>query len=146
MQVLERNGVTGYVPPQQCCGMPHLVEGDRNAALEQVRANMGPLLAAVRAGDDLVCSCPTCGYYLKVLLRDRVYYSEAYQSSVQAGKSEIKVPEGGRSGGKHKVLSKLVYNNILQYDGYFAELDPMARIELGEHVFDAGEFLARLHG
>ena len=145
VEVLERNGVTVYVPPQQCCGMPHLVEGDRNGALEQVRANMDPLLAAVRAGDDLVCSCPTCGYFLKVLLRDRVYYSEAYQRSMQAGKNEIKVPEGGRSGAKHKVLSKLVYNNILQDDGYFAELDPMARIELGEHVFDAGEFLARLH-
>jgi glycerol-3-phosphate dehydrogenase subunit C len=29
VEVLERNGVAVYVPPQRCCGMPSMLEGDR---------------------------------------------------------------------------------------------------------------------
>ncbi len=145
VEVLERNGVTVYVPPQQCCGMPHLVEGDRNATLERVRSNMDHLLASVRAGDDLVCSCPTCGYFMKVLLRERAYYSEEYQRSVNAGDDELKVPGPSHGAGKHKVLKKSMYKDILKDDSYFSVIDPMARIDLSEHLSDAGEYLARLH-
>lgn len=145
VEVLERNGVTVYVPPQQCCGMPHLVEGDRNTTLERVRSNMDHLLASVRAGDDLVCSCPTCGYFMKVLLRERAYYSEEYQRSVNSGDDEIKVPDPSHGAGKHKVLKKSMYKDILKDDGYFSAIDPMTRIGLSEHLSDAGEYLARLH-
>lgn len=145
VEVLERNGVTVYVPPQDCCGMPHLVEGDRNGTLQRVRPNMDRLLASIQAGDDLICSCPTCGFFMKVLLKERAYYSEPYQRSVDAGEDEIKVPGPGRGGVKHKVLKKSVYKRILKDDGYFSSLDPMARIGLAEQLADAGEYLARLH-
>jgi len=68
IEVLEQNGVTVYVPPQQCCGMPHLLEGDRLATLERTRFNNRHLLESLQAGDDLICSCPSCGFYMKVLL------------------------------------------------------------------------------
>jgi glycerol-3-phosphate dehydrogenase subunit C len=143
--ILERNGVPVYVPQQECCGMPHLAEGDRNAALERVRSNLEHLLAAVAAGDDLICSCPTCGYFMKVLLKERACYAEEYQRSVNAGEDELKVPVPGHGGKKHKVLKKSMYKDILKDDGNFSSIDPLARIGLAEHLSDAGEYLARLH-
>lgn len=144
VEVLERNGVTVYVPPQQCCGMPHLAEGDRKTTLYRVRSNMDHLLESGQDGDDLVCSCPTCGFFMKVLLKERACYSEAYQKSVYAGEDELKVPDSDR-GKKHKVLKKSIYQRILKDDGYFSSLDPMARIGLAERIYDAGEYLARIH-
>lgn len=145
VEVLEHNGVTVHVPPQQCCGMPHLVEGDRTTALQRVQSNMESLLASVQAGDDLVCSCPSCGYFMKILLKERACYSDAYQTSVDAGEDEIKVPESGQGGAKHKVLKKSMYKDVLKDDGNFSSLDPMSRIGLAEHLSDAGDYLARLH-
>ena len=145
VEVLERNNVTVYVPPQQCCGIPHFVEGDRKTTLQRVRSNMGHLLASVQAGDDLICSCPTCGFFMKILLNDKACYSEAYQKSVNAGEDEIKVPEPGCGGTKHKVLKKSMYKDLLKDDSYFAAIDPMARIGLAEQLSDIGKYLARLH-
>lgn len=145
VEVLERNGVQVYVPPQQCCGMPHLVEGDRKAALQRVQSNIGSLLESAKSGDDLVCSCPTCGYFMRVLLKERACYSEAYQRSVNAGEDEIKVPAAGPGGEMHRVLKKSIYKSILKDDGYFSTIDPLARIGLARHLSDAGEYLARLH-
>ena len=143
--VLERNDVKVQVPKQGCCGMPHLVEGNRTAALQQVRSNVEHLQASVDAGDDIICSCPTCGFYLKVLLKERACYSEAYQRSINAGENEIVVPDRKYPNRKPKVLRKATYKDILKDDGYFSALDPMARIGLAEQVSDAGEYLARLH-
>jgi glycerol-3-phosphate dehydrogenase subunit C len=145
VEVMERNGMTVYVPPQQCCGMPHLVEGDRIAALQRVQFNMGHLLESAKSGDDLVCSCPTCGYFMKVLLKERACYSDAYQRSMNAGVNEIKVPATGRSGAKQRVLKKSMYKDIFKDDGYFTSVDPVARIGLADNLSDAGEYLARLH-
>jgi glycerol-3-phosphate dehydrogenase subunit C len=146
VEVLERNGVTVYVPPHECCGMPYLVEGARDAALQRAHANMSQLLESAQAGDDLVCSCPTCGYMMKVLFQERACYSESYQRSVNAGEDELKVPKPGRGSTKHRVLKKSMYKDILKDDGYFSSLDPIARIDLARQLFDAGEYLARLHG
>lgn len=145
VEVLERNNVTVYVPPQQCCGIPHFVEGDRKTTLQQVRSNIAHLLAAAQAGDDLICSCPTCGFFMKVLLNQKACYSEAYQKSVNAGEDELKVPETGCGMTKHRVLKKSMYKDLLKDDGYFAAVDPMARISLAAQLSDVGKYLAGLH-
>jgi glycerol-3-phosphate dehydrogenase subunit C len=156
--ILERNGATVYVPSQQCCGMPYLVEGDRDRTLQLARANMERLLETVRAGDDLVYSCPTCGFYLKSLLKERAYYSAAYQQSVNAdedvlkvpgpekeGKNELKVLGPEKGGKKFWHLKKSMYKHILKDDGYFSSIDPMGRVELADHLSDFGAYLALLH-
>jgi len=143
VEVLARNGVTVRVLPHQCCGMPQLVEGDRQGALQRAGDNLSTLGEAVHAGDELLTSCPTCGFFLKFLLKERAYYSEAYQESVNAVEGELKVPDPNK-GNRHRVLKKMMYGNILKDDGYFSSLEPMARIAVSEHLFDAGEFLARL--
>lgn len=144
VEVLERNGVTVYVPPQQCCGMPHLAEGNRNATLACVRSNIGNLLASIAAGDDLICSCPTCGYFMKNLLKEKAYYSDAYQHSVNSGADELRMPHPSHGGNNYRILKKSIFRNILKDDGYFSSIDPMSRIGLAEHISDAGEYLARL--
>lgn len=145
VEVLERNHLTVYVPPQACCGLPHLVEGDRSGALERLHSNMTQLREALRAGDEVVCSCPSCGYLMKVLLRERAYYSQAYQASVGAGADELKLPVSSQSPDQHRVLKKSMYRDLLKDDGYFSGFDPLARIEVAEHLADLGEYLRRLH-
>jgi len=142
VRILQRNGISVYTPPQQCCGMPQLVEGDRNGAMLRASANVRQFLASVQAGDDLVCSCPTCGFFMKVLLKERAYYSAAYQHSVGAADDELKLPADGVR--RHMILKKSVYKDILKDDGYFSSLDPMERINIAERFNDAGEYLSRL--
>ncbi len=145
VEVLERNDVTVYVPPQKCCGMPLYLEGDRQATLARTKFNISSLLQALDAGDDLITSCPSCGYYMKVLFKNRTYYSEGYQKSVNAGEDELKVPHPAQGSKKHMILKKSMYKDILKDDGYFSTIDALDRIRLAEHMLDAGEYLARLH-
>jgi glycerol-3-phosphate dehydrogenase subunit C len=145
VNVLEHNGISVYVPPQRCCGMPTLLEGDRPTTLGRVRYNLEILHKTARAGYDLVCSCPTCGFLMKVLLKEKAFYSEVYQRSVHAGKDEIKVPDSkaGKSGFVY--LKKSMYQAILKDDGYFCGLDPLDRIALSDQITDMGEYLDRLY-
>ncbi len=144
-EILEHNGATVYVPPQQCCGMPFLVEGDRSRTLKLAQTNMERLLEAARAGDDIIYSCPTCGFFLKSLLKERAYYSDAYQKSVDAAEDVLKVPAPGQEGKKFWYLKKSMYKHILKDDGYFSSIDPMDRVELSDHLYDFGAYLTRLH-
>ena len=57
--VLERNGVEVHVPEQQCCGMPPLLEGDRDLTFRMMRRNLETLGRCIAAGYDIVASCPT---------------------------------------------------------------------------------------
>jgi len=145
VEILERNGSAVYVPPQECCGMPYLVEGDRDRTLKLASGNMERLLESVRAGDDLIYSCPTCGFFLKSLLRERAYYSEAYQKSVNAPESELLVPAPEKGKNQFWKLKKSMYRNFLKDDGYFSSIDPLDRVQLADHLFDFGKYLTRLH-
>lgn len=145
VNVLKHNGVSVYVPPQECCGMPTLLEGDEPTTLRRVRSNLETLLNTAREGYALVCSCPTCGFLMKVLLKERAIYSEGYQSSVKAGADEIKVPnqKAGKTG--FACLKKSMYQAILKDDGYFSGFDPLDRIALSGLITDMGEYLDLLY-
>lgn len=145
VSVLTQNGVSVYVPPQQCCGMPTLLEGDENTTLKRMRSNLKMLLNAARSGYELVCSCPTCGYFMKIPLREKACFSKAYQQSINAGADVIMVPD--RQNGKEDFvyLKKSIYEKILKDDGYFSGIDPLDRMALSDKLMDMGEYLARLH-
>jgi glycerol-3-phosphate dehydrogenase subunit C len=145
VEILEHNGATVYVPPQQCCGMPFLVEGERGRTLTLAKANMEQLLESARAGDELVYSCPTCGFFLKSLLKERAYYSDAYQKSVEAAEGELKIPAPGGDGKKFWTLRKVMYQHILKDDGYFSSINPLDRVALSDQLTDFGAYLTRLH-
>jgi glycerol-3-phosphate dehydrogenase subunit C len=144
VDVLAYNKVGVYVPEQQCCGMPTLLEGDKATTLRRAKANLNTLAALTEKNDQVVCSCPTCGFLIKVLLKENAYFSEAYQRSVQADADEIVVPEAAGEGDGCIRVRKSLYAKILKDDGLFSEIDPLARIALSTHVRDLGEYLARL--
>ncbi len=68
--VLQRLGLEVYVPEQQCCGLPSLLEGDQELTLSLAAFNLPRLAEVVAAGYDLVCSCPSCGFVLKQVWRE----------------------------------------------------------------------------
>jgi glycerol-3-phosphate dehydrogenase subunit C len=65
VRVLERNGVDVAGPPQVCCGMPSLDQGDVDSFLERARENLKVLRPLVDQGRTIVVPQPTCGYVLK---------------------------------------------------------------------------------
>jgi glycerol-3-phosphate dehydrogenase subunit C len=145
VMVLEQNGVKVAVPPQQCCGMPTLVEGDLRTTLKRARSNLDSILAARSMGFKPVSSCPTCGFLMKRLLREGVYYSVSYQQLIGAGDDEIKIPDD-RKTGQFTSLKKSLYANMLKDDGLLSELNPLDRIDVSDSYCDIGEYLARLLG
>ena len=150
VRVLQRSGVEVYVPQQQCCSMPAQLEGDRKLALDFMRFNIRQLTDAVSAGYDIVCSCATCGFMLKNLLKEGAYYSAEYQQTVKEDESLLKVPAGkdlldGRQEEGFVVLQKSIYGKILKDEGYFSTFNAKDRILVAEHTYDLGEYLYVLH-
>jgi glycerol-3-phosphate dehydrogenase subunit C len=137
---LESLGIEVFVPEQHCCGMPLLMEGQKQKALEKIKANVDILMQAVTKGYKIICSCPTCGYFYKKLLLENAYFSKAAQESLESQKDELKVPLGSGAG-KFLSLPKTIYQRILKDDGYFSSIDPMDRIKLSQNLYDLGEFL-----
>jgi len=122
VEVLEAFGVhvvsSVHDPEGECCGMPPLLEGDRNMALKLVSRNLQWMAEHVAEGFDVVCSCPTCGYFFKHLLRDGAYYSEAYQQQAGADPTTLRIPVGmgvnGPREGDMVVLHRATYGPILK--------------------------------
>ncbi len=65
VQVLEANGLEVIVPPQQCCGIPMLGNGDFRGAKKLGVKNVVNLLKATRSGYDLIFSSTSCGHMIK---------------------------------------------------------------------------------
>jgi glycerol-3-phosphate dehydrogenase subunit C len=143
VSVLERNGVPVYVPPQECCGMPFLVEGDQPHALAKAGSNVERLLEVRRSGDEIVSSCPTCGFFLKVLLKENATYSDEYQRAVHAGDGQIRIPNPGDGSEAQGDLTN-IYRGAFADDGVFASIPALARVEVADNVLDTGDYLARL--
>ena len=157
IDVLKQNNVAVYYPEQNCCGMPSMLEGDRKLTLAFAGHTVSHLAEAVADGYDVVCSCPTCGYMLKTILRECAYYSKEYQKIVGGDDRHMKIPEAPPSEkvkhapGTHaeeapfRILDKSIYGRILKDDGYFSGIDPLKRISVAEHTYDLGEYLLALH-
>jgi len=148
VDVFEKNNIDIYCLEQKCCGMPTLLEGDKAQTLKFIRFNVDRLVEAVEDGYSIVCSCPTCGYMLKTVLKEGAYYSAEYQESVGADKNSIKVPSDSGavnpSAKQFVHLKKSIYGDIFKDDGYFSTIDPRKRILVAENTFDVGEYLAGL--
>ena len=148
VEVFERNGIEVYYPEQQCCGMPCLLEGDRELTLEFAGFNMPHLLEAVEAGYDIVCSCSTCGYMLKHILKEGAYYSPEYLESATSEDGRfLEIPKGGRGvseeGSFYRVST--IWREALKDEGFFSSLKPADRIKVAERTYDAGEYLRKIH-
>jgi glycerol-3-phosphate dehydrogenase subunit C len=149
IRVLQQNGIPIYYPEQNCCGMPSMLEGDRQLTLKFADRTISVLDELVADGYDVVCSCPTCGYMLKTVCCEGAYYSDDYQNFVGTDGRHIKIPQPVTdASGKtvpYRLLSKSIYGSLLKDDGYFSGIDPLKRIRVAEHTRDLGEYLLGLH-
>ena len=80
-----------------------LLEGDQKLTMELCSISiLEHLVEAVENGYDIVCSCPTCGFMLRNILKEGAYYSPEYQESVGADETYIKIPLGKASNNPRK--------------------------------------------
>lgn len=138
--LLEQNGIQVFVPSQDCCSMPLIMEGNQQEAKKRIQANLKTLGACIQEGYTIVCSCPTCGYFFKKLLKETAYYSDAFQQQADAGNNRMQVPTGSRDK-KFTFVPMGIYKTFLKDDGYFSGIDPLQRIDLSLNVQDLGEYL-----
>lgn len=167
VEVLERNGVTVYVPEQKCCGMPTYLEGDKPFTLDLVAANLPVLQRCVEDGYDIVTACPTCSFMFKSVLARDAQFSPAFRDRIRglaagcdgdtgavvnALTAEVSGPSGRTSSVAAEFLAPWVinYNIGLHAEadggdvGYFAGWDANQRIKVAAHVFELGEYLSVL--
>ena len=152
LEVLERNGIEVYYPEQQCCGMPSLLEGDRKLTLEFARFNVARLAEAVEEGYDIVCSCPSCGYMIKnVLKAGTFYYSSEYRNLEKTEDGFVKIPfddvilYSWYGHGATMTVPHFLLEGMLRDDGYFSSINPEKRLMVAENTYDLGEYLRKLH-
>lgn len=68
--VLNRAGIGVELPPQRCCGLPMISNGEFDAARRYAEHNIRSLLPAVRRGQRIVATSTSCSYTLKAEYRD----------------------------------------------------------------------------
>ena len=102
VSIFRHNAIEVYYPQQQCCGMPAMLEGDRKLTLKMASGTVAQLAEVVEDGYDIVCSCPTCGYMIKKVLKEGAYYSAAFQDLIGGDGSLLKVPVKEKSSARRK--------------------------------------------
>jgi glycerol-3-phosphate dehydrogenase subunit C len=126
-----------------------MLEGDRKLTVGFVQLNITRLAEAVQEGYDIVCSCPTCGFMLKHVLKEGAFYSSEYQAVVGGDEACLKIPTGkpndNPASQMFNILKRNMYPGIFKDNGYFSTIDPMKRIMVSENTHDVGEYLANLH-
>jgi glycerol-3-phosphate dehydrogenase subunit C len=65
VRVLEANGFKVLLPPQRCCGIPMLGNGDFKGARKMGLWNVPSFLNTIRSGSDIIFSSTSCGYMIK---------------------------------------------------------------------------------
>jgi Fe-S oxidoreductase len=70
-----------------------LLEGDRKKALAMAGRLLSVFAEYTAAGYDIVCSCPTCGFMFRNLLKRGAYYAREYQEAIGAPGDVILKPD-----------------------------------------------------
>ena len=65
VQALEANGFEVLLPPQRCCGIPMLGNGDFKGARKMGLWNVPSFLNTIRSGSDIIFSSTSCGHMIK---------------------------------------------------------------------------------
>jgi glycerol-3-phosphate dehydrogenase subunit C len=65
VQILEANGFEVILPPQRCCGIPMLGNGDFNGAKKMARYNVSSLLNTIHSGLEIIFSSTSCVHMIK---------------------------------------------------------------------------------
>ena len=152
VEVYEKNGVEILIPEQQCCGMPTLLEGDRKLTSKLVWDNVERWNDIVDQGYGIICSCPTCGYMLKVAisagaeehkLNRLLNASDGDFVDWPARESLLAYVHPGVRGTLQ--IPKKYLEKIVERTNYFAAVDPSKRLRIAQNTYDAGEYLLKMH-
>ncbi len=65
VRVLEANGFEVILPPQECCGLPMLGNGNFKEARKMGLKNVPSLLKTIRSGVEIVFSSTSCGHMIR---------------------------------------------------------------------------------
>lgn len=65
VEVLEANGFEVFLPPQDCCGLPMLGNGDIDGSIERGKKNLSSLIEAIRSGSEILFTSTSCGFMIK---------------------------------------------------------------------------------
>ncbi|MDI6762805.1 MAG: anaerobic glycerol-3-phosphate dehydrogenase subunit C [Thermodesulfobacteriota bacterium] len=65
VQVLEANNFEVILPPQECCGLPMLGNGNFKGARKMGLKNVPFLLKTIRSGVEIIFSSTSCGYMIR---------------------------------------------------------------------------------
>jgi glycerol-3-phosphate dehydrogenase subunit C len=65
VRVLEANGFVVILPPQGCCGIPMLGNGDFKRARKMGLWNVPSFLNTIRSGSEIIFSSTSCGHMIK---------------------------------------------------------------------------------
>jgi glycerol-3-phosphate dehydrogenase subunit C len=163
VEVLEANGIAVYVPPQKCCGMPTMLEGDRKFTHATAEFNLRELTAVVEEGYDIVCSCPTCGYFMKGVQPADAMHTPDFRARLQRlaaeeGNDLVKVGERLRreepalQGRADPMFDRapqpsnlrMILAGLVRDRGYFGAFDGTQRLRIASRTYDLGEYLLRL--
>lgn len=77
VEILERNGFTVIVPPQECCGLPFISNGLYDHARRKARRNLSSLARFARAGYRIVGTSTSCTHALKAEYREMLDLDDA---------------------------------------------------------------------
>ncbi|MBT4266913.1 MAG: hypothetical protein HOK67_31420 [Deltaproteobacteria bacterium] len=148
VNILEQNECDVHFFPQRCCGMPTFLEGDRKKTLALASFNLDRMAEVIKDGYEIVCSCPTCGYFLKVMLTGGFGVFSGLENSVPSD-GILKIPKEKDTlttdGQEYYHVSEKVMRHVVKSNDYFSSLDPGIRNRVADHTFDAGEYLMRLY-
>lgn len=163
VEVLEANGIAVYVPPQKCCGMPTMLEGDRKFTHATAGYNLDQLSSVVEEGYDIVCSCPTCGYFMKAVQPADAMHTPEFRVRLERLATEeegdlVKVGERlrreepalrGRADPMfdraHQPSNlRMILAGLVRDRGYFGAFDSTQRLRISSRSYDLGEYLLRL--
>jgi glycerol-3-phosphate dehydrogenase subunit C len=167
VKVLQANGISVYVPPQKCCGMPTYLEGDRSFTYSLASDNLPVLKSCIEAGFDIVTACPTCSFAFKTVLARGAVFAPERRAKIAAMLDE----EGGdvarvaarlereelaftgrintlaASFRRTWILNQMAVHRYAgdgQDDGYFRDIDANVRLDVAGHVWELGEYLRDL--
>jgi len=65
VRILEANGFEVILPPQECCGLPMLGNGDFRGAREMGLNNVPSFLKTIRSGVEIIYSSTSCGHMIR---------------------------------------------------------------------------------
>jgi FAD/FMN-containing dehydrogenase/Fe-S oxidoreductase len=84
VSLLRRHGITVILPEQGCCGIPHLVNGNRGRALREIGSTLGAFAGLAAEGVEIITSCPTCGLALR---QEYLHQWDGDEAKVVAGQT-----------------------------------------------------------